>query len=199
MKRMIIAAILSLAAICSHAQYNCQIAVFGSITDGVTDNTATIQKAVDMVSANGGGTLSFAVGRYLTGAIELKDNVTIELKEGAVLVASPNIHSFGGHKALIWSDGAENVAVIGRGSIDGNGAALGAAVKDQYSKGYIESAGIPALVDLSGCTGARVEGIKLINPAGEGILGVKPEGVYVYDYAAGKCITPSGKTIKIQK
>lgn len=199
MKRMIIAAILFLAAITSNAQYNCQIAVFGSITDGVTDNTATIQKAVDMVSAKGGGTLTFAVGRYLTGSIELKSNVTIELKEGAVLVASPVIHAFGGHNALIWADGAENAAVIGRGSIDGNGVALRQAIEDQYSKGYIKSAAIPALIDLSGCTGARVEGIKLINPAGEGILGVKPEGVYVYDYSAGKCITPSGKTIKIQK
>ena len=52
---------------------------FGIRSNGVTMNTTAIQKAIDYISENGGGTLHFRVGRYLTGQIDLKSNVTIEL------------------------------------------------------------------------------------------------------------------------
>ena len=199
MRKMLFLAVCMAAAFSSYAQNDCQIAVFGALTDGVTDNTSTIQKAIDYVSAKGGGTISFSVGRYLTGAIELKDNVVLDLKEGAVLVSSSNIHSYKGHGALIYSSNATGVGIVGKGCIDGSSKALRASISDQMAKGYISSDAIPALVDLSGCADARVEGIKIINPAGASIVGVTPEGVYTYLYDEGKCITPSGKTIKLQK
>ena len=39
--------------------------VFGIHSDGVTDNTTSIQKAIDYIHEKGGGTLVFYVGRYL--------------------------------------------------------------------------------------------------------------------------------------
>ena len=63
-------------------------ALFGVKSDGTTNNTRSIQKAVDFISENGGGELAFYVGRYLTGTIHLKSNVTIVIKEGAALMAS---------------------------------------------------------------------------------------------------------------
>ena len=63
-----------------------QVAMFGIKSDGVTLNTRSIQRAVDYISEQGGGRLIFYVGRYLTGSIELKSNVTIRIEEGAVLV-----------------------------------------------------------------------------------------------------------------
>ena len=63
---------------------------FGIRSDGVTMNTRSIQFAIDWIAEQGGGTLRFWVGRYLTGSIHLKSNVTIELMEGAVLVGSTN-------------------------------------------------------------------------------------------------------------
>ena len=50
--------------------------VFGVKSDGIVNNTASIQKAIDFISENGGGTLVFYVGRYLTGGFELKSNVS---------------------------------------------------------------------------------------------------------------------------
>lgn len=50
--------------------------MFGIKSDGVTLNTRSIQRAVDYISEQGGGRLIFYVGRYLTGSIELKSNVT---------------------------------------------------------------------------------------------------------------------------
>ena len=40
---------------------------FGIRSDGVTMNTRSIQKAIDWIAEQGGGTLRFWVGRYLTG------------------------------------------------------------------------------------------------------------------------------------
>ena len=62
----------------------------GVVADGVTLNTIAIQRAIDARSAQGGGTLTFPAGRYLTGTVELKDNVTLQLEESAVLLGSAN-------------------------------------------------------------------------------------------------------------
>ena len=48
-------------------------------SDGTTMNTRSIQFAIDYINKNGGGRLVFYVGRYLTGSIHLKSNVTIQL------------------------------------------------------------------------------------------------------------------------
>ena len=77
--------------------------VWGAKSDGITDNTGSIQRAVDYISEHGGGTLSIFVGRYVTGSIELKSNVTIYLGEGAVLVAPENIYGYKGAPALFWA------------------------------------------------------------------------------------------------
>ena len=71
-----------------------QMTMFGIKSDGTTMNTRSIQKAIDFISENGGGRLVFTVGRYLTGSIHLKSNVTIHLGEGAVLVGSTNPYDY---------------------------------------------------------------------------------------------------------
>ncbi len=73
-------------------EYNASF--FGIKSNGTTLNTSSIQKAVNYISEQGGGTLKFYVGRYLTGTIMLKPNVTIHLEEGAVLVGSTNIYDY---------------------------------------------------------------------------------------------------------
>jgi polygalacturonase len=57
--------------------------LFGINSDGVTLNTRSIQFGIDYIHQQGGGRLLFDVGRYLTGSIHLKSNVTIHLLEGA--------------------------------------------------------------------------------------------------------------------
>ena len=67
---------------------------FGCKSNGTTINTTSIQRAIDYIASHGGGTLVFEVGRYLTGSIHLRQGVNIQLNEGAILVASPNIHDY---------------------------------------------------------------------------------------------------------
>lgn len=63
---------------------------FGCKSNGTTDNTASIQHAIDYIGQQGGGTLVFEVGRYLTGGLRMKAGVNIKLNEGAILVESTN-------------------------------------------------------------------------------------------------------------
>src|SRR5690606_27805176 len=100
--------------------YNASL--FGCKSDGVANNTSSIQYAIDFIANKGGGTLHFYVGRYLTGSFELKSNVTIELHEGAVLVASPHIHDYldySGSRALVYANGQSNIKIHGKGVIQG--------------------------------------------------------------------------------
>ena len=198
MRKIFLSIVLLLAALAAFAQTEQTATVWGVKSDGVTDNTGSIQRAIDYISAHGGGTLHFYVGRYLTGAIELKSNVTIRLAEAAVLVASPNIYAYKGKSALITAaEGAENVAVVGPGVIEGSADALKASIDAQVAKGYLASAEIPALIDLTGAVNAKVEKVKFWDPAGAWIKGA--ENVENTVFTAGKCITPEGKTIKLQK
>jgi len=45
---------------------------FGAVADGVTVNTASLQNALDMLDKQGGGTLAFGPGVYLTGTLHLR-------------------------------------------------------------------------------------------------------------------------------
>ena len=130
-----------------------QVAMFGIKSDGVTLNTRSIQRAVDYISEQGGGRLIFYVGRYLTGSIELKSNVTIRIEEGAVLVAVPSVYDFKG---------------VGKGIIDGRSIAVRASVEEQLQKGHIEgnvSDYAPALICMEGCEDVKIEQVTLQDAA----------------------------------
>ncbi len=111
--------------------------LFGVKSDGITNNTRSIQKAVDFISENGGGELAFYVGRYLTGTIHLKSNVTIVIKEGAALMASTSPYDYdyvNGNAALFIADTVKNIAITGKGMIEGQGALVNEHYKIQGEK-----------------------------------------------------------------
>ena len=92
---------------------------FGCKSDGVTLNTSSIQRALDYIADQGGGTLVFEVGRYLTGSLHLPPNVNIQLNEGAILVGSSNPYDYDfddeGRPLLIHPDSSR---VCGLGHIE---------------------------------------------------------------------------------
>ena len=145
-------------------------ALFGVKSDGTTNNTRSIQKAVDFISENGGGELAFYVGRYLTGTIHLKSNVTIVIKEGAALMASTSPYDYdyvNGTAALIVADTAKNIGITGKGLIDGQGTLVTGHYNTQAAQGNLAAGKntVPALIYMNGCTGVTVEGILLNNSA----------------------------------
>jgi hypothetical protein len=124
------------------------ISNYGAVNDGKTLNTLPIQKAIDEASQNGGGLVVFPKGKYLTGSIILKSEVTLYLEEGSVILGSTNPEDYprveikdaplspnesdNSKLALILSFNAKNVGIIGKGTIDGQGRKLALTIDSLY-------------------------------------------------------------------
>jgi len=152
---------------------------FGIQSNGTTLNTTSIQKAIDYIHENGGGRLVFYVGRYLTGTVYLRSNVTIHLEEGAILLGSENPFDYrreGSWMALIFAFDQENIGITGKGVIDGQGYKVANSVLDMVHRGVIKDPsdlmydrpreGIrPQNIYFKGCKNVTIKGIMLKDPA----------------------------------
>jgi polygalacturonase len=98
--------------------------------------TEAIQNAIEKASKNGGGTIFFPAGEYLTGPIKFKSNITIYLDAGSVLKFSQNFDDYLPYvemryegimmktfSPLFYGKDLENISIKGRGIIDGQGEA----------------------------------------------------------------------------
>ena len=106
---------------------------YGAVADGHTNNTAAFAKVVAACHEAGGGTIWVTAGKYLTGSVRLADNVTLHLDSGAELLYSgdpadsPIVPSrwectnVFAHAPLIYADGCQNIAITGRGTLNGQG------------------------------------------------------------------------------
>lgn len=115
---------------------------YGSVADSTTLNTSSIQKTIDTCAAQGGGTVTFKPGIYLTGSIFVKEGVKLLIPEGVELRASTNINDYTlidsrvigvemkWPAAVINVNRQKNAAVEGKGLIN----AQGRAYWDQYLK-----------------------------------------------------------------
>ncbi|MBM3861196.1 MAG: glycoside hydrolase family 28 protein [Verrucomicrobia bacterium] len=118
---------------------------YGAKGDGKTLCTAAIQKAIDA-----GGTVRVPKGTFLTGALRLKSGVTLQLDEGATLLGSRNHADYAGAKGLIHGDGLHDIAIRGKGTIDGNGDAFRDKTKPRPKNFYLEN-----------CRNVVIEGLRL--------------------------------------
>ena len=150
--------------------------MFGIKSNGTTLNTNSIQKGIDYVSENGGGRLVFYVGRYLTGTIHLKSNVTIQLEEGAILVGSTNPFDYeflSNWTALIFAHDQTNIGITGKGVIDGQGFTVANNLVDLIHKGVVKDplkydrpweGRRPMNIYFRGCRHVFISGITLKDP-----------------------------------
>ena len=113
--------------------YTVNLKKFGAVPDGVTLNTKAFEKAIAALTKKGGGRLVVPAGVWFTGPIVLHSNIELHLEVGAVIQFSgdeslyPVIRtSFEGLdtrrcQSPLSAVGCDNIAITGRGVIDGNG------------------------------------------------------------------------------
>ncbi|MDP4238110.1 MAG: glycoside hydrolase family 28 protein [Bacteroidota bacterium] len=111
---------------------------YGAKGNGKNLDSKAINKAIEVASADGGGTVFVPAGKYLSGSIRLKSNICLCIDQGATIVAAPvcaendyddeelsvnTIYQDYGHShfknSLIYGYNIENVSIIGTGLIDG--------------------------------------------------------------------------------
>jgi polygalacturonase len=109
-----------------------QLTSFGAVGDGKTDCSTAFAAAIAQVSKTGGGSVVVPAGRFLTGAIHLKSNVNLHVSDDATILFSTDpqkylpvvLTRFEGvevmnYSPLIYALDCENVAVTGKGTLDG--------------------------------------------------------------------------------
>jgi polygalacturonase len=116
------------------AQSYYNVIKYGAKNDSSKLATTAIKNAIEAASKAGGGTVYFPAGKYLTGAIHLKSNITILIDAGAELHFSDNFDDYlpmvksryegvdvTSFSPLFYAYKVENISIIGRGIIDGHG------------------------------------------------------------------------------
>lgn len=113
-------------------------------------STEAIQRAIDKANANGGGVVYIPEGKFLSGALNLKSNVTLYLEKGAALFGSTDRLQYpmptGGIYTRLSQDGGfiyaykqNNIAIAGEGIIDGQGRELAMSVIKLAAAGLLET------------------------------------------------------------
>lgn len=107
------------------------VRAMGARGDGSTDDTKAIQAALDACAARGGGTVVVPSGTYQLRPIQIGSRTTLQLDTGAVLKATTRLEDYpqesehtsheSTRSGLIRARNAVDVAIVGRGVIDGSG------------------------------------------------------------------------------
>lgn len=140
---------------------------YGAQPDGTLVCTKAIQEAIDACAREGGGTVRLEGGHFLSGTLFLKDGVTLEIAEDAVLLGSVNLDDYPvtipryrsytdnyTERSLIYGENVRDVSLSGSGIIDGQGAAFPGEWKQR-----------PYLIRFIECHNVRVHGLSLRNSA----------------------------------
>ena len=99
----------------------------GGVGDGQTLNTEAFENGIKKLQKLGGGRLTVPQGVWLTGPIQLKDNIELHLDKNAIILLSPDKSLFINEKSTtkvfagIRASKRKNIAITGEGIIDGNG------------------------------------------------------------------------------
>jgi len=109
---------------------------YGAKGDGKTLNTEAFKQAIAACTKSGGGKVVVPLGKFLTGAIHLEDNVELHLADSAVILFSAEPKDYlplvftrwegmelMNYSPLIYAYGKTNIAITGNGTLDGGASA----------------------------------------------------------------------------
>ncbi|MCA9733093.1 MAG: right-handed parallel beta-helix repeat-containing protein [Deferribacteres bacterium] len=148
---------------------------YGATGDGTTFNTEAINATIHAASENGGGTVYFPAGDFLSYTIHLQSNITLYLDQGARLIGAKEKNGVGydapeedawfkkyqdfGHNywrnSLLYGDSLHDVAILGNGMIWGKGLYT-------HDKPDIKGAGNKAIA-LKNCRNVTIRDISILH------------------------------------
>ncbi|MBB3186962.1 glycosyl hydrolase family 28 protein [Microbacter margulisiae] len=150
---------------------------FGAKGDGVTDNTKAIQQAINACPKF--GTVLIPKGTFLSGALFLKSNMTLEITKGGVLKGSSNIddylpminNRFEGWELKSYASlinagiinhkggfSIKNLSIKGEGTISGGGGKLGNSMQEKSG-----ARSRARLILLMNCKNIEIHGLHIEN------------------------------------
>ena len=116
--------------------FTANICDFGAQENDIEKNAQAFKTAIDACVEKGGGKVVVPKGRWKTKSIHLKSNVNLHFEEGAVLDFSTKYNDYlpavYGYRAgvrvysashFIYAHNCKNIAVTGKGRLEGNGSA----------------------------------------------------------------------------
>ncbi len=168
---------------------------YGAKGDGKRDCRPAFDKAMKEAKKKGGLHITVPAGvYYMEGPLTFTDNVCIQLEEDAVLKFSPDPKHYPvvntswegtylqNYSPMIYGYGLKNVAIIGKGTIDGNAMTTFATWKPNQKPAQMRSREMnhkevpvserifgdgdwlrPHLMQFYDCSGITLEGVKIIN------------------------------------
>lgn len=177
-----------------NAEYN--ILDFGAAADTTVDSHKAVNDAVTRCSDEGGGRVVVPAGEYrVDGPIVLKSNVNLHLAEGAVIRFSENPRHYlpavltvwegtemFNYSPLVYAYHCNNVALTGKGTLDGGAKNTFAKFRPQRSEmqSTLRQMGIdqvpvheryfgeesifpPSMVQPLGCKNVLIEGVTILD------------------------------------
>ena len=144
------------------------VRTFGATGARVANATTAFQAAIDACTGAGGGTVRVPPGQYSVGTVQLKDNVTLDLDAGATMFLIQDSTQFPrGRRAMVFAEDASNIAVTGRGTLDG-------LAQDQF-------------VAMRGVDPEIAEEIEIARAAGQDMRRYYRVGVQTYMFILNNC------------
>ena len=147
-------------------------ALVATARDFVVDGDgAAIQKAIDAVADAGGGRVVVAAGIHPSGTLRLRSHVELHLLPGAVILGGAKVEDYAdfprevcsvspesSYKVFIQAWDAEDIAITGKGVIDGQGPAF---YPDKPPRGHWPKPKTqrPIMVQFVRCKGVWLEGV----------------------------------------
>ena len=135
---------------------------------GAALSTKAIQAAIDAAAQAGGGVARLAQGDYVSGALDMRSGVKLDIAGGARLLGSLNLADWperiarrrtvqdtnmGMNQSLIFAEGLRDIAIGGDGTIDGRG---GRFHGDETIHG---TPGRPFLLRVIDCRNVHISGL----------------------------------------
>ncbi len=143
---------------------------FGFHGDGLA--TSAIQAAIDHLAQTGGGTVRLGQGDYVSGTLDLRSSIRLEVANGARLLGSLDLKDYpervakrptvmdsnmAMNQSLIFAEGCTDISICGEGEIDGRGSK--ANFPGDETSG--QTPGRPFVIRVIDCTRVHISGISL--------------------------------------